>query len=67
MDYQNDRYCSAGPATAADLKRAGIIGGQGAGFGFDETKRYALHAPGDQSIGIYGGAGCAAHRYCRNP
>ena len=58
MDYQKDRFGSAGPATFADLKRAGIIGGQGAGFGFDETKRRALCAPGDQSIGIYGGAGC---------
>ncbi len=58
MDYQNDRFGSAGPASLGALKRCGIIGGQGAGFGFDETTRYALRAPGDQSIGIYGGAGC---------
>ena len=58
MDYEQDRFGSAQPATTHDLKRAGLLDGKGISFGFDQTKRYELRSPTDGSVALMGGAGC---------
>ena len=57
MDYEQYRFSSAGAVSLQDLKRAGIIGGSGISFGFDESKRHELRIPGDGSVALFGGAG----------
>lgn len=57
MNYQEDRFGSARLATHAELRRAGIIGGSGVSFGFDETGRFPLHADGDGSCALFVGTG----------
>lgn len=57
MDYEQSRFGSAGTASTQDLRRAGIIGGRGISFGFDETGRYELRVPSDGSVALFGGAG----------
>ena len=58
MNYEQNRFGSAGAATFQDLKRAGLLGGKGMSFGFDETKRNELFVPSDGSVALFGGAGC---------
>lgn len=57
MDYEQDRFGSAGTPATHDLKRSGIIGGKGISFGFDETKKHELRVPSDGSVALFGGAG----------
>jgi len=57
MNYEQDRFGSASPATYQDLKRAGLFTGKGISFGFDETMRHELRSPTDGSVALMGGAG----------
>jgi len=58
MNYEEDRFGSARPASMQDLKRAGLLDGKGISFGFDQTKRHELRSPTDGSVALMGGAGC---------
>ncbi|MEW7986884.1 MAG: type IV secretory system conjugative DNA transfer family protein [Candidatus Thiodiazotropha endolucinida] len=57
MDYEQNRFGSASATSLHELRRAGIIGGHGISFGFDETRRHELRVPTDGSVALFGGAG----------
>ncbi len=57
MSYQQNRFGSAEAMPLTELKRAGLLDGQGISFGFDETMRYELRVPGDGSVALFGGTG----------
>ncbi len=57
MNYEQDRFGSAGAVSTHALKHAKIIGGKGISFGFDATKRHELRIPTDGSTALFGGAG----------
>lgn len=57
MGYEHFRFGSAGTATEGELRRAGLLGGRGISFGFDDTKRHELRVPLDGSVGLFGGTG----------
>ena len=54
---EHHRFGSAGIADLRDLKRAGILNGQGASFGMDASKRFDLRVPGDGSVALLAGSG----------
>lgn len=58
MNYEQDRFGSAEAVNLHNSKRAGIVGGTGISFGFDESKRHELRVPTDGSVALFGGAGC---------
>ncbi|MCU7839800.1 MAG: type IV secretory system conjugative DNA transfer family protein [Candidatus Thiodiazotropha sp. (ex Troendleina suluensis)] len=57
MDYEQNRFGSANAASLHELRRAGILGGHGISFGFDETRRHELRVPTDGSVALFGGTG----------